>query len=72
MNPTAIQDQSIDKLNFSESFKKMAKLQKLENLTELLDRTPEQILSIPGLTFEHLQEYRAFSAENDLDHLQKN
>ncbi len=66
-----LQQQSIAELALSESFKTMASQNQMESLNVLIEKNPEQILSIPGLTFQHLKEYRAFLAEHNLEHLQK-
>jgi DNA-directed RNA polymerase alpha subunit len=66
-----IQEQPISELNLTDSFKQMAKNQNLHTLNDLLQLTPSQILSIPGLTFEHLKEYRAFLSDHCLEHLQE-
>ena len=70
-DPKSFQNLSIAEISFSESFKLMANKNNLEKLVDLLNSTPEQLMSISGLTFEHLKEYRAFLDENGLDHLQK-
>ncbi|ARS41932.1 hypothetical protein CA265_20650 [Sphingobacteriaceae bacterium GW460-11-11-14-LB5] len=66
-----LQNRKIAELNLSEPLKAVLMNNGYQNLKQLLELSPEEIMNIPGLNLKHLSEYKKFLIENNLQSSQK-
>lgn len=68
---TEIAHKTISSLDLSDSIKDVLIKSGHNYLLELLAKSPEELMEIPGLTLAHISEYKEFIIEQGLQHLQK-
>ncbi len=67
MESTRSEDKTITTACFSKEFVLATSNVKIYNLSQLLELTPSELLSIPDFTFSMLCEYRSFLREHNLE-----
>jgi len=68
---TELAHKRISSLDLSDSIKDVLIKSGHNYLLELLEKSPEELMEIPGLTLAHICEYKKYIIAKGLQHLQK-
>ncbi|QDW27256.1 hypothetical protein FFJ24_021460 [Pedobacter sp. KBS0701] len=68
---TELAHKTISSLDLSDSIKDVLIKSGYNYLHDVLEKSPEELMEIPGLTFAHISEYKKYIIVKGLQHLQK-